>query len=161
MESPNLDKHDLRLSPYWALAGDKLRQALGCLPTEGLAKRYPVFDSGQGSAADTLIIGATSPENTTLKQGKLSLATSPTGIHVVQLLFAQPVNGIELRDLTISGRPKTYTPESPITGLAFGYTNWRTGLFGIDAENRISEAFDRTLTGAFASLALSKAMGLR
>lgn len=161
MESPNLDKHDLRLSPYWALAGDKLRQALGCLPTEGLAKRYPVFDSGQGSAADTLIIGATSPENITLKKGELSLTTLTSGISVVRLLFAQPVNGIELRDLTISGRPKTYTPEKPIAGLAFGYTNLRTGLFGIDPENNISEAFNRTLAGAFASLALSKAMRLR
>lgn len=161
MELPNLDKHNLRLSPYWALAGGKLRQALGCLPADGVNKRYPVFDSGQGSAADTLIIGATCPKKTTLEQGKLSLATLPTGIHVVRLSFAQPVDKIELRDLTISGRSKTYTPEEPIASLAFGYTNWRTGLFGIDPENNISEAFNRTLTGAFASLALSRAMGLR
>jgi hypothetical protein len=75
MELPNLDKHNLRLSPYWALAGGKLRQALGCLPADGVNKRYPVFDSGQGSAADTLIIGAISPEKITLEQGELSLAT--------------------------------------------------------------------------------------
>ncbi|HMS31875.1 MAG TPA: hypothetical protein PKA29_01195 [Candidatus Saccharibacteria bacterium] len=161
MELSDLKNHDLRSSLYWALAGGKLRQALGCLPTEGVNKRYPVSDSGQGSVANTLIIGAISPENITPEKGELSLTTLTSGISVVRLSFAQPVNKIELRDLTISGRPKTYTPESPITGLAFGYTNWRTGLFGIDPENNISEAFDRTLTGAFASLALSRAMGLR
>jgi hypothetical protein len=161
MELSNLEKGDLRLSLYWHMAGGKLRYALNNLSPDGVSKKYPVADDSQGYQIDKLIIGSTRLEDISPEEGNLSLSVNSCGIHILRLVFAQPVDQIELRDLTISGRLKPYKLNEPISSLAFGYTNWRTGLFGVNADHSISEVFDRTLTGSFASLALSRALGLR
>ena len=42
-----------------------------------------------------------------------------------------------------------------------GFVGARTGLFPIDEDGNVGEIFSRSLTGSFASLALSRAMHLR
>lgn len=94
-------KKDLNLSPYWSLAGSKLRKALEELPEEGVPKKYPVSLDG---AARTLVIGGAKPSDVTYETGNLSLATEG-GINVVRLALELPISVIELRDITVSGNP--------------------------------------------------------
>lgn len=150
-----LSPEDLRISPYWWLAGGNLRVALGNIPEGGIRKHYPVIDYGQGSSTDTLVIGGTDMRNTQLKDGWLSLVEK-NGLKLVQLCFAQPVEAIEIRDLGLRRKPMPPLVE----GLCFAYNNTRTGLFPIYENNNVGRIFSRSLTGSFASLALSRAMHL-
>jgi hypothetical protein len=152
---------DLRFSPYWHFAGKKLRATLNQLPEEAVSKSYPVIDDNQGFDIDTLVIGSIKAQNTYPETGVLSLTRLNYGISVVSLILAQPVGAIELRNLSLSGKPKRSKLYSEILSLAFCYTSWRSALFGLDGEDAVLERFDRTLSGAFASLALSRALNLR
>jgi hypothetical protein len=150
----------LRISPYWYLAGGKLRGALESIPEGGTHKHYPVIDCGQGSSTDTLVIGGAGMRKTLLEDGWLSLVKG-NDLKLVKLCFAQPVEAIEIGGLSLSGNPITHEMPALVRGLCFAYNNTRTGLFPIYEDGNVGEIFSRSLTGSFASLALSRAMRLK
>ena len=150
----------LRISPYWYLAGGKLRGALESIPEGGTHKHYPVIDCSQGSSIDTLVIGGMGMHKTQLEDGRLSLVEN-NGLKLVELCFAQPIKAIGVRNLSLSGNPITHEMPALVRGLCFAYNNTRTGLFPIYEDGNVGEIFSRPLTGSFASLALSRAMGLK
>ena len=158
--SSEISPSSLRISPYWYLAGGKLRAALESIPEGGTHKHYPVIDYGQGSSTDTLVVGGTDMRNTQLEDGRLSLVEK-NGLKLVKLCFTQPVKAIEIRDLSLSGNPITHEMPSLVRGLYFAYSRTRTGLFPIYEDGNVGEIFSRSLTGSFASLALSRAMRLK
>ena len=150
----------LRISLYWYLAGGKLRGALESIPEGGTLKHYPVIDCGQGSSTDTLVIGGAGMRKTLLEDGWLSLVKG-NDLKLVKLCFAQPVEAIEIGGLSLSGNPITHEMPALVRGLCFAYNNTRTGLFPIYEDGNVGEIFSRSLTGSFASLALSRAMRLK
>ena len=158
--SSEISPSSLRISPYWYLAGGKLRAALENIPKEGICKHYPVIDCGQGSSIDTLVIGGTDMRNIQLEYGWLSLVKG-NGLKLVELCFAQPIEAIGVRNLSLSGNTITLKMPALVRGLCFAYNNTRTGLFPIYEDGNVGEIFSRSLTGSFASLALSRAMRLK